>query len=620
MAKQAAAGFAVVALALLAYSNSFDAGVSLDGATVILKDPRVQEATARNLGLIFSHSYYWPSGEAGLYRPLTTLSYLLSGSHAVNFLLHAANALLVYALALRLTGKLAASMFIAGIWAVHPVQTEAVTNIAGRADLLAALGVLGGFWAYLKSLERRVWLAGVAAGAAIGAFSKESGVALVGVILLYEIAWWKGRTRTLLYGCAAALVPVAAMLFQRSRVLEASLPSELPFVDNPIAYAGFLTGRLTALKVCARYLGLIVWPGTLSADYSYGEIPMAHGSTTDWIAWLAVAAFLATLAWLWRRDRTMFFFAAFAVVCFLPTANLLFPTGSIMAERFLYLPSVGVIGAAVLGIFSLTPRRAPAVLCAIAAVLAVRTYARNADWQSELSIVTAGVQAAPDSFKLHQRLAELLFPSGDLNAAIDQGEKSLAILDPVPDARNVSEAYRAAGGYYLVEGDLLRQQNQDASGAYARALEILKRAAAIQKSVRAAYEPRLKAWESRGHSVGGLPGKDESATYQMLAAVYGRLGDGKNAANAAGEALALHPQTADAYRQIAYTFLSEDRRGDAAKALIMGVLATSAADLAAEVKNSFGDDCAALVAASQSGLDPESRERFARERGCKASP
>ena len=108
--------FAIVALGavtLLAYANSFSSGFVLDNRGLLLQDPRIREATTENLKLILQHTYWWPYGESGLYRPITTLSYLFNyaiqgnadhpaGYHWINFLLHAANVLLVYALARRL--------------------------------------------------------------------------------------------------------------------------------------------------------------------------------------------------------------------------------------------------------------------------------------------------------------------------------------------------------------------------------------------------------------------------------------------------------------------------------------------------------------------------------------
>src|SRR5207249_9085539 len=127
-------------------------------------------------------------------------------------------------------------------------------------------------------------------------------------------------------------------------VLGSSAPAEFAFCDNPLTGADFWTARLTAIKVMARYLWLTIWPAKLSCDYSYSQIGLARGSLQDWLAWIPLAAAVAGLALLFQRNRAAFFFACFAFVTFVPVSNLLFPVGTIMAERFLYLPSVGLIG------------------------------------------------------------------------------------------------------------------------------------------------------------------------------------------------------------------------------------------------------------------------------------
>src|SRR5256885_16697422 len=75
---QALATLGLCALALAAYSSSFFAGFALDNQVLLLADPRIREASAPNIGQILQHTYWWPNGEAGLYRPLTTLSYLFN--------------------------------------------------------------------------------------------------------------------------------------------------------------------------------------------------------------------------------------------------------------------------------------------------------------------------------------------------------------------------------------------------------------------------------------------------------------------------------------------------------------------------------------------------------------
>jgi hypothetical protein len=273
------AGLALALVTLAAFSNSFATGFALDNQVLILGDTRIQSASAENAGLILQHTYWWPNGESGLYRPLTTFSYLFNyailgdgdrpgGYHWINYLLHTANVIVLFALMLRLLAGRArgfgAAFAIAALWAVHPVVTESVTNIVGRADLLAGFAILSGFYLYLTSAEttgfrRGVSLAGLALITAVGVFSKESAVVLPGVIAVYELAG-KRQWRKMLPGLLATVGPVGLMLAQRAVVLGASLPAEYPFADNPITGAGFWIGRLTAIKILARYLWLAVWP------------------------------------------------------------------------------------------------------------------------------------------------------------------------------------------------------------------------------------------------------------------------------------------------------------------------------------------------------------------------
>ncbi len=368
----AAAGLCVVTL--IAYANSIGGGFIIDTPQLVLQDPRVQQASAENVGLIISHTYWWPFFESGLYRPITTLSFLFNysvlgnatdgaGYHWVNLLLHVLNVLLLYALSLRLLKSFWPSIFVAALWAVHPVLTESVTNIAGRGDLLAGIALLGGFLLYLKSTEatgipRIAWLSGLAGLTAFGVFSKENAVAIVAVIVLYELVFWSDRKQLkgLLYGCAALLPPLLLMWYQRSVVLAGSSPPTILFVDNPLTGAGFFTARLTALKVLAKYVWLLVWPGALAWDHSYNQIPLLHGSLQDWLAILTVIAVGAIAAILVKRNRLVVFLIGFAFVTMLPTANLVILIGTIMAERFLYLPAIGFAACVVLGVYEIGRR------------------------------------------------------------------------------------------------------------------------------------------------------------------------------------------------------------------------------------------------------------------------
>jgi tetratricopeptide (TPR) repeat protein len=585
------------AVTLLTYANSLRAGFTLDNKGLLIEDPRLRVANAENIRQILDHTYWWPTGESGLYRPFTTLSYLFDysvlgnrdqpeGYHWVNLLLHCGNVLLVYALALRLWREFWPSVFTAAVWAVHPVLTESVTNIVGRADLLAGMAVLGGLLLCLKSAEapgwrRWAWLVALMAASAIGMFSKESAAVIPAVIVLYEFAvrrrgqpggYEPRRFPAVWAGCVATLPPLAAMLYRRSLVLATAGPACFPFTDNPLVAADFWTQRLTALKVTGLYLGLLAWPARLSCDYSFAQIALARGSLADWLAWSAVAGMAVLITILYRRHGGAFFLAAFAFVTLLPASNLLFPIGTIMAERLLYLPAIAFAGCLAAGAYAWMrrirhPALAPVLLGAVMALFAVRTLVRNSDWENDLTLASSAVRVCPQSYKAHKLMAAALFADDDSHANIDrvikEVDKSVAILDPLPDFRNNPQAFRMAGGYYLLKGDLQfrRDLNPDtppppaAQAAYRRALPLILRYASIVAKV-------------------GTSGGIEDAQ-ELLAAAYLRAGDSGKAFQAAQAARDLAPLKPGVYREMSDVLRASGRADDAAVALFEGVLVTS---------------------------------------------
>jgi tetratricopeptide (TPR) repeat protein len=585
---------ALALLTLAAYSNSFSAGFVFDNKLLLLQDPRIRDATAANIGLIFQHTYWWPYGESGLYRPFGTLSYLFNyavlgngghpeGYHWINLLLHFGNVLLVYALARRLLREFWPPVFVGAVWAVHPVLTESVTNMVGRVDLLAAMAVLSGLLLYLKSREavgarRWMWLVALTAVTFAGVFSKESAVVILGVMVLYELVWWKERRnlRGLLLGCAAVALPLLGLWYARSMVVPAW--PQFPFVDNPLVAADFWTARLTALKVIGRYLGLLVWPAHLSADYSYAQIPLARGSVDDWLAWISVAAVAAAIV-VFRRNRAIVFMAGFAALALLPTANLLFPIGTIMAERFLYLPAIAAAVCIVMAFYALPAKAAPIALCLIAAAFTIRTWIRNSDWRDDLSSARAMVSAAPASYKGHTLLAAAMYSShGDIDSIIAEAERSLAPLDHLPALQNFAPPYQQAGLYYLAKGDALL--THDASGrmvtpaqarlAYEKALQALERCDSIVQAGNAHENAQARA--RGGAEIKPVRYAD---LYRLLSETELRLGDTPRALDHAHYALELSPFSAPMYLELADVLLHTGRAEESAVALMEGEIVTS---------------------------------------------
>jgi tetratricopeptide (TPR) repeat protein len=552
---------AVIGFTFLAYANSLHAPFLLDNDEAILKDARVHAATPIQLHRILTQQY-WEKANNGLYRPLTTLSFLFSyavlgngtdpyGYHWLNLILHAVNIVLVYALGLAIFERIPAALLLSALWGLHPVLTESVTNIVGRSDMLAACSVLAALLCHRKALEatgvrKAVWLAAIGLAAAAGIFSKESAIVLVAVFAIYDLTF--GRTASWLSripSYAAAAIPGLVYLYVRSQVLANAPYQAASFCENPLLGAGFWTARITAIKVIGRYFGLLVWPARLSWDYSYNEIPLFGWGLGHWEDWEAIAALLGCAAAAvvairsWRSQKPVVFAVAFFFATISPTSNLLILIGSIMGERFLYLPSVGFAVAAVWALDTLwrrVPAGQPAYRYVAGAGLSVlligfaaRTYDRNGDWLDQQRFWLSAAAAAPGSYKANigAVASEFLATQEDVARSIRYADRALAILDGLPDFQNASFAFQNAGILYRGLGD--RLASKDAAGEASAGSDALywyrKSLSALLRSERIelAYDERYRSENAQR----GKPGLTLLSTklYLELGRTYLRLSD-----------------------------------------------------------------------------------------------
>ncbi len=554
---------AAAALLLFAYSNSFAAPFLMDNAEMI-RDTRIQALSSGHIYRIFTQRYWEAMGDQ-LYRPLTTLSYLFNyavlgnatnpaGYHWFNLMLHAANMLLVYWLGLAVLKQSTAAVLLSALWGVNPVLTESVTNIIGRSDLMAACGVLTALLMHRRALHssgrtRAAWLAALAAAVTAGVFSKESAIVAVPALVLWDLAFessvpWRVRVA----GYAAAALPCIAFLWVRARVL-ADLPwTPIPFVANPLVGTDFWTARITAAKVIGKYFSLLVWPASLSCDYSYNEIPLfgwTLGAWEDWKAVISIAGCLAAVVAAvrsFKRNKALFFFIMFFFTALAPVSNLVVLIGTIMGERLIYLPSIGFAGClvcAVLAIERRLPAGEPAYRKALAAgvivaaaALAIRTWDRNADWLDERRFWESAREAAPGSYKtiLHAALHRPLVDEKNAALAVSEVQRALAIVHPLPDVQNSADAYGNAGTLFRNIGDGLASRKQGygliGGGAgewYGKSLAALLRCEKIEL----AQDAMARRFNERRGKPGITSARGE--WFRELGLTYIKLGDSPNA-------------------------------------------------------------------------------------------
>ena len=628
----------LLAIALAAFGNSFGLGLAFDSNLVVNADKRVHEVTAQNLALIWNHDYWWPTPADLLYRPLTTTSYLFNyavlansanpaGYHWLNFLLHFANVCLAFEIALLLLGSIWPAFFAAAIWAVHPVNVESVTNVAGRADLLAGLAVLGALLVYARWTRWRVLPAScVMFGLAfLGAFSKESSAVLLGLMLLWDLFQpddWRRDWRLRAMAYVAVTVPLLLMLWMRYRVFAAQPWPAFVFVNNSLASAGFLASRFTAVKVLGLDLLLLVFPWRLSSDYSYNQIPVS-GATDPW-AWGGLVVVLAILAYAvahYRRDRLIFWATGFAALTLLPTANLLFPISSIMAERFLYLPAF----AFAVALSSLVWRMrehgtAVALLVVVGLLFAVRTYARNSDWQDNLTLFNEDVKTAPGSYRTHDFLARALFAAGNSNIdrVVQEGEIACAFLNTLPPRDQLDQTLAQLGLYYGTKGDLAGGASvPEGRSWFSKSLTVMLRAREVSMAAEEAFRTTQVAHGRRVEARLAY-----QPLYRDLGALYTRLGLQAEAIEAYRYGRNIDPSAS-----VFYTYLAARYKaiGRPEMALVMdtermlvegGRPSTSTPELKTAACAAAADLSQAYTEALHPARSAEMRRRAAREFGC----
>jgi tetratricopeptide (TPR) repeat protein len=243
----------------------------------------------------------------------------------------------------------------------------------------------------------------------------------------------------------------------------------------------------------------------------------------------------------------------------------------------------------------------PATICLILTfALAGRTWARNADWKDDLAMANASVASAPDSFKTHDLLANVVFASDPTHANIDrvieESEKSRAILDPLPDDRNTPDPYQFAGTCYMYRRD------------YPKAIAALQRFLAIEKTGFAAFKRSLKPGGPSAKTAEDITAGRQGNAYTMLSMAYLRSGDPSQAATAIAQARALHPTSPQLYRQLSAVDLAEGKTDDAAIALVEGAFITSDAGLREELVNLYQrltpQGCALMAGPRGTAINP----------------
>ena len=544
------AALLVGALGIVIHAGSLANGFAYDDDTIVAGDSGIHTLAALPARLA---QPYWPSTSGSLignWRPLTTglfgLTWAASGGspvvfHLVAIVLHGvATALVVLLLAQLMAAEAAA---LGGLlFAVHPVHVEAVANVVGTAEPLAAILLLTAALVHLGAGERlRLPRAlGVACLYALAIMAKEGAVVLPLFLLLLDASrtelggrrlWTYVRDRGPLYLLLAAVLAVS--MIARWTVLGRALAAPAP----PGAEALLVIPRIwTVAQVWPHYLRLLLVPFDLSADYAPAVVPIAFGWTPLGVAGVITALVSMGGAWLaWRRGaplapgrgsaRVVGLAILWTGTALLPVANVLFLSNIFLAERTLYMASVGAAGALGWILVELSRERPRVVVAAVVGVTLAFTAVsvrRVRVWRDTDTVMSTLLDEHPGS-----------------------GRAWLAFGHRLAEQRSFPEARRAYG----ISIGLL---NSD----YQVSTDVASRLMAMDRPASARFLLK-RAWKDH---------PEWSTAPGLLAAV--ELGEGRytEAAAAARAGALLSPSNASMYHLLAQALTGLDRPEEAVRA------------------------------------------------------
>lgn len=438
------ASAAMLAAALI-YADSLGGTFVNDDNVIVLGNPLVADLSIQHVYKIFSY------GDYSHYLPVRFLSYSLDhtiwgmsefGFHLTNVLIHilsaALIAFLVHGMLMSRDGSRAGAAFGAAaaalLFAAHPLQVESVAWISGRKDVLAVFFSLCSFACYYRSYTRPAL--------------KGSDFTLLASLVFFLLAMLSKASVAafpLVIAASECLIEPGPGQDTRKNRVERVLPffvtggivvlidlflSTRQNLINDLFGGDTLTHILTISKIPLLYLGKVFYPANLTLSY----MPRIEDSFFSPIV-LASLAFWVFLLWLLarlaRRDRLLCWFAAWFVLNLLPVMNII-PAQSLIADRYFYLPSVGLFGFFAVLFSRLATgggsRRALAAwifLIAVVALLGVRAHDRAGDWASDFTLWQTAVEVEPDNPLALSNLGFAYFSRGDQETAVSYYKQAL---------------------------------------------------------------------------------------------------------------------------------------------------------------------------------------------------
>ena len=440
----------IAALGIICYSYSLGGKFIWDDIYFIVENTAIRSLDG--VPSFFTNPSTLARGKLALenYRPLVTLSYAIDfafwglntfGYHLVNTLFHVANGILVFLLLKRFTQDEVA-FFAALLFIAHPVQTEAVSWISGRSNVMFAFFYLTSLIFYVDYSMKKTGVSDYIRSYGGFAFLFDrANLSYIYSILLFCLA--------LLSKEAAATLPIVVMVLDftlRGERTSARLRRWLPYFAILFLYMilrFFMLGKLsqrpfwgeslfqtwlTIPKIILDYISVLFWPLGLCVDRQIRTVSSVADPGFISGAFLTAALF-ALVAVSFRKSRKVSFFASWFIITLAPFLNII-PINILVAERFLYIPSVGIYFLFSLALYRLLGQVKHIFFLTVLLLivpLSTLTINRNLQWKDSYTLFESDIKSQPRNARLHNSLAVEYMVNGETVKAERQFKKAMLL-------------------------------------------------------------------------------------------------------------------------------------------------------------------------------------------------
>ena len=435
-------GLIVAVFAFLLYSQSISFDYADDSVGIIKENKTIAQGISAIPSIIKSDSWEGSIWDIrGSYRPVSVVMFALEWyffpgnpnvNHFVNVLLYSLSCFLIFFLLCKLfrDQNIIFAFICTLLFAAHPIHTEVVDNIKSRDEILCFLFAIISIFFFIKYYLSNSFLALFSGGLAffISFLSKETGIIFLLIIPLMLFFFFKNNNARLFRIILVLLIFSFLFLYIRYQVLKTFESERAISHMNTTFYIAhyFLNREATAFYVLLRYIILLIFPHPLCFDYSYNQIKIQSFNDLPAIAGFVIYAFLLVYAFIKIRKKAILSFAIlFFLIALVPVSNVFLVIGSTMAERFMYIPSLGFCMVIAYFIIRITNRSVNfrvenlqdffktnstilIITLLITFAYSAKTFTRTGVWYDDVSLFGHDVKIAQNSARAHYQWARSL--------------------------------------------------------------------------------------------------------------------------------------------------------------------------------------------------------------------